>query len=176
MTFIDWLAVAIIGGSALLGLIRGFVREVLSLGTWILALFIAIRFGSVAAGSLPAMIEGVQLRTMVALAILFFATLLIGSLLSVGLARMIHYSPTLRGTDRSLGLALGLLRGVVVVGLIALIIRATPYQDHPAYSGAVLRPGYERAADLLYRFLPAEYREYFSGTALPGDRPQEGER
>ena len=83
MAWADWawadLAVlAIIGLSAVLSLFRGFVREAIALAGWIAGLWLAFRFGEVAAGWFGRWIESPDIRSVlgfvaVLAAVFFFA-------------------------------------------------------------------------------------------------------
>ena len=44
MNALDWAVVAVIGTSTLLGLLRGFMREMISLAGWIAGIWLAFRF------------------------------------------------------------------------------------------------------------------------------------
>jgi len=173
VTAVDIAWLAIIGVSALISVLRGFVREVFSLIAWILALVVAARLGGPLADGLSQSIGDPHVRAVTAFLLLFFATLLVASLLGVGAYRLVH-STGLKGTDRSLGLLFGLLRGVVVAGIVVLVARATPFNDMAAYEGAMLRPGFEPVADFIHRLLPEDYGGYFDDGVLPMDRLQEG--
>ena len=172
MTLFDIGWLVIIAVSALISVLRGFVREVFSLAAWILALVAAARLGGPLAESLAGTIEDPQVRAGTAFLRLFFATLLVASLIGVGAYRLVH-STGLKATDRSLGLFFGLLRGVVVVGIVVLVVRGTPFRDAPAFETAFLRPGFAPVANFIHRLLPEDYGGYFQNSVLPVDALQE---
>ena len=105
--------------SAVFGLMRGLVREVLSLVIWVSALLLGIAF----ADSMAAMLGldlGAGLQTAIGFAIVFVAVLVAGALAQRFLGGLVE-STGLTGTDRTLGLVFGTLRGAAVV-LVALIL------------------------------------------------------
>jgi len=53
MNALDWIVVAVIGASILLGLLRGFVRETISLAGWIAGIWLAFRFAVGISASVP---------------------------------------------------------------------------------------------------------------------------
>jgi membrane protein required for colicin V production len=173
MTLVDVAWLVIIGVSALISVLRGFVREVFSLIAWVLALVVAARLGGPLAEGLAGTIDDSQVRAVTAFLLLFFATLLVASLVGVGAYRLVH-SSGLKGTDRSLGLFFGLLRGVVVVGIVVLVIRGTPFRDATPYETAFLRPGFDPVANFIHRLLPEDYGEYFQNQVLPMDALKQG--
>ena len=81
-TWVDWCIVAIICVSCLISLQRGFVKEALSLLTWIVAGVVAWMFGGALAEHLTDFIELPSLRVIAACAILFIATLALGALVN----------------------------------------------------------------------------------------------
>ena len=105
--------------SAVFGLMRGLVREVLSLAIWAAALLLGIAF----AGSVAAMLGldlSAGLQTAIGFAIVFVAVLVAGALAQRFLGGLVE-STGLTGTDRTLGLVFGTVRGAAVV-LVALIL------------------------------------------------------
>ncbi|HKJ89450.1 MAG TPA: CvpA family protein [Gammaproteobacteria bacterium] len=166
MTLLDVIWLVIIGVSAAISLWRGFVREVFSLAAWILAVVVAARLGSPLARALDGTIADPHVRAVTAFLLLFFVTLLIASLVGVFAYRLVH-SAGLKATDRSLGLFFGVLRGIVIVGIVVLVIRGTPLRTNPAYGEAFLRPGFDPVANFLHRLLPEEFGTYFSSDVLP---------
>ena len=105
--------------SAVFGLMRGLVREVLSLAIWAAALLLGIAFADSVAAMLGLDLSA-GLQTAIGFAIVFVAILVAGALAQRFLGGLVE-STGLTGTDRSLGLVFGTLRGAAVV-LVALIL------------------------------------------------------
>jgi membrane protein required for colicin V production len=117
----DYVVAGIIAVSALIGLARGFVREILSLVIWGVAVVLALTFSEQFADALPRRIEGDALRFVLAFALIFVGVLIAGGIVQWMLKQLIS-TTGLSGTDRLLGLLFGGLRGAVVciVAVIAL--------------------------------------------------------
>lgn len=135
MTFIDWTVVAIILISALISIKRGFVKEALSLATWITALVIARLFSGKLAFYLTDLIASPNWRIAAAFAILFALTLIIGAMVNHLLSEVIRMTG-LTGTDRILGMVFGVLRGVIIV--VAMLALAKILLPTEMLEGAIL--------------------------------------
>jgi membrane protein required for colicin V production len=114
MNLVDLLVLAIVGISALLGLSRGLVRELLGLGSWVLAGYGAWRFGPLAKPMLEQAIGNPDIADPAAYAIVFVLLLVVLSLLANLVGRAVEMS-ALGGLDRSLGLLFGILRAAMVL-------------------------------------------------------------
>lgn len=122
MTVIDWIIIAIIVISALISVKRGFVKEALSLVSWIAALVLARLFSGNLATLMSDLIESPNWRLALAFAILFAATLVVGAMVNHLLSEVIRMTG-LTGTDRFLGVVFGVLRGLIIVVAILALMR-----------------------------------------------------
>ncbi|HLU01328.1 MAG TPA: CvpA family protein [Advenella sp.] len=123
--WVDWVILAIILISCVISLVRGFVREALSLATWIAAFIIARLFHPNMQALLVDTISVPSVRFIAAFLILFVATLIVGALINHLIGALVRMTG-LTGTDRVLGVAFGLARGVVVVVASIALLRMTP--------------------------------------------------
>ena len=155
MIWVDYAILAIIGISALISVLRGFVREALSLIGWIIAFWVALTFTQPVADLLVDRITVPSVR----LAAAFFA-LFMGCLLVVGivnfLAGKLIESTGLSGTDRMLGVVFGVARGAVVVCILVLLAGLTAVPQDPWWQQSVLMKHFERAAIEIRGLLPAD--------------------
>lgn len=154
MSVLDWAIVAVILVSGLISVWRGFVREAISLGTWVAAFLVALIFADKLAALLPAAVESPLARWGLAAIGLFMATLLVGGLVNFLVSSLVERTG-LTGTDRSLGVVFGILRGVLIVGLGVLIIGDTALQSEPWWQSSRLAPHFEPFADWIRQAYPA---------------------
>ncbi len=125
LIWIDWVIIALLTVSTLISLKRGFVREALSLITWVAAFIVARTFHPQMQSLLESTVETPLVRLIAAFAILFVGTLIVGAIINNMIGHLVRVTG-LSATDRVLGMVFGLLRGVVVVIVAIAFTRYTP--------------------------------------------------
>ncbi|MFM1886059.1 MAG: hypothetical protein RL026_1216 [Pseudomonadota bacterium] len=148
MTAIDYFLLVLLLGSATTGIWRGFVREVVSLLTWVLAFWFAWRLGPLAEPILDGYLADPPYREWGGRAIVFGIVMLIGTSISFVLSWMVHRS-ALETFDRVLGALFGLLRGVVLAGVIVVLCQAVRLDDASWWQRSRLLPYVESVAGVL---------------------------
>lgn len=153
MIWVDWVILAIIGVSALISLLRGFVREALSLAGWIAAFFLAKFFYEPLSELLVDHIETNSIRLGVSWAAIFIATLVVAGIINYLIGRMVD-AAGMSGMDRLLGMFFGALRGVLIVALLVLGLKQfTPVPKDKWWGESSLIPHMEIVAAWFYEKL-----------------------
>ncbi|MDR2925587.1 MAG: CvpA family protein [Azoarcus sp.] len=153
MTVFDYAFLSILGLSAVLGLWRGLVSELLGLAAWVLALIVASRYADVAALQLENAIADPRWRMVAAFALILFAVLLVVSLLKLFLRRLLH-TLGLGSTDRFLGAVFGVARGFLIAFAVVWVGGLVGMSREPWWEGSLFASPLEQAVDAVKSWLP----------------------
>ncbi len=123
--WVDWTLLAILALSVVAGLWRGLVFELMSLVGWVVAYLVAQAYAASVAAQLPFGTPGSATQQAAGLAITFIAVLMAWTLLA-RLVRMALHATPLTLLDRTLGAGFGLLRGSLVLLVLANVVAFTP--------------------------------------------------
>jgi membrane protein required for colicin V production len=127
MAPLDWVFLAVMAASLLLGVWRGLVYEVLSVISWIAAFVLAQWLAPDAAAMLPMGGAGEAIRYLAGFVVVFIAVVFTGALLA-WLIKKLAEAVGLRPIDRALGGLFGLIRGTVLLLALAVVISMTPFK------------------------------------------------
>lgn len=153
VTIFDYLVLFIVIASIVISTMRGLVKEILSLLSWIVALVVANAYGESLSKLLPGIIPGNVMRLIVAFLALFIAVKLLMMLLTMALESIIK-AGGLSIADRGLGGLFGLARGVVIVLVAVLLCGMTAIPQQDFWKNALLRPLTVSIARTVMPFLP----------------------
>jgi len=167
MIWVDYALVGIVLISLLIGAWRGFVREVLSLISWILAFVVALRFAGDFANWLAPWIQAAAVRSVFAHIILFLGVLLAGGLAGWLLSKLIH-SAGLGGVDRMLGAGLGLIRGALIVVVLVMVAAHSVARKEPWWTRSITIAYAAPAAAELQALIP---EPWLSAIAFAASEP-----
>ena len=159
MASLDWIFVVVLLGSMLLGAWRGLVYEILSLLGWVVAFMVARTWAQAVALWLPLDGWDMQLRYAAA-----FVLLIVGSLFAWGviswLSKQLIEAVGLRPVDRTLGALFGVLRGGLLLLVLALVIQYTPMNKALWWQESTLAPWLTAALSFVLPALPQDWGQY----------------
>jgi membrane protein required for colicin V production len=175
MIWVDYGLVVVILVSALVGLLRGFTRELLGLMTWVFA-FAAAWLGSHWMDAwLEPHITAPSVRKGTAYLLLFLGALLVGGVITALVSGGIRDS-RFSSTDRTLGAGLGLFRGFVICGLFILIAGQTLLRQDPWWSQSLLIKRLDWVAQGLGTLMPAGWLDAIRAESEPAPVPEAAPR
>lgn len=129
LTQFDLIVLGLLAVSGIVGFMRGAVREIVALAALVGAAGLAIFSLPITAPIVREVVKPGWLGTVAALVLVFLATYILLRLLGGAVARQVHSADVLGALDRSVGLAIGLGRGLVVLGALFLMFNAATPQD-----------------------------------------------
>ncbi len=161
MTLLDYAVLAIAGVSVLLGVIRGFVREVIALASWVAAFVGASAYGGTLAPLLAQQIPDEKWRVLAAVVAVFVGVLVAVNVVALLASKLIK-SAGLGVEDRVLGSVFGLVRGVLIVLVLVLGAGLTVLPRQPVWKDAMLAAPLEKLAELVKQWLPQGWAKNIS--------------
>jgi len=153
MIWVDFAIIGVIAISALIGLIRGLIKEAFSLVTWAAAGWIAFTYGRELSVVLTPYIELPSARIAAAFISLFVVTLIVGAIINYLLSELVKKTG-LTGTDRFAGMLFGIARGALVVAVLVMLAGLTPLPEDGWWKESQLIPPFEQFAVWLREHLP----------------------
>ena len=158
MTAFDFVVIGVIGLSTVFAFARGFVRVVISLAAWVVALVGAFQYADTVAAWLPALGNAPRARYIGAFVLIVVVVLLVGALLGWLLSRLVR-AVGLGFSDRALGAVLGVARGLLIVVIGVLIAGLTTFPQQDWWRRAMFAPPLVDAALSLRPWLPQRWAE-----------------
>ena len=155
MSGFDWIIAAIFLISILVGILRGFVKEILSLTSWILAFWLGNRFCHEAGEFLSGFINipAEAFRIGAGFALVFIGTLFLFSIISFGISKLFMHG-AIKGTDRALGVVSGAVRAGAIVVAIMLVARGLGFNNSEWWNQSRLMPHFMPIANYVEPLLP----------------------
>ena len=159
LSAVDWILLAVLGLSFLLGIWRGIVQEVLSLVGWVAAFYVSQMYAPMAAAWLPMEGSSQMLRYAAGFVVVFVAVL-VGTVLVSALIIKLISAVGLGPLDRLLGSLFGLMRGVVILLAVTVFVGMTPMRDTEAWKQAQGTQWLQQFLHVLKPVLPADFGKY----------------
>ena len=156
---VDWILLAVLGLSLLLGMWRGIVQEVLSLAGWVAAFYVSQMYASLAAAWLPMEGSSQMLRYAAGFVVVFIAVLVATVLVSWVVKKLVS-AVGLGPLDRLLGSLFGLMRGVVILLAVTVFVGMTPMRETEGWKQAQGAQWLQQFLHVLKPVLSADFGKY----------------
>ena len=153
MTVVDIVVIFVIVLSALFSLMRGFVKEAISLATWVVAIWVAATFAPKLSSMLSGSIDSEAVRQAVGFGVLFVLTLMAGALVNFMISQVVKKTG-LSGADRIFGVLFGVVRGGLIIVVFVVIGGMTPLPDYQWWQDSQLLPWFEDTAIVMQEYIP----------------------
>jgi membrane protein required for colicin V production len=146
--------------SAIIGLIRGFGREFLSMVTWVTAFVVTLVYMKPLAAAMPFAQESEVVRLGIAIAILFFGVLVLGAIIS-HLLSSIAFPVVLNKVDHLLGGLFGVVRGVLIITLLVLLVGGVTAAPKQAWwKDSHLMPWFDQMVVVVKGMIPEKLPDF----------------
>lgn len=171
ITLLDGILVGFTLVSAVLAMVRGFSREVLSIASWVAAAAAAYYFHPIVLPYVQPYIDHAQVQLAAAVAIVFFVALIVVTIITMKIADFIIDS-RVGALDRTLGFLYGAARGILVVAVGLLFFSWLVGANPPSWiSEAKSLPLLESVGDWLEGILPDDPENSILDRLRPSDEP-----
>lgn len=158
MTWLDYAVLGVLLACILWGVLRGLVREVVSILGWIIAFLAANLFSAPLAQGLPEQIPTPELRLAVAFVAVFIASLAVTTLLGLILSKLVK-AIGLESLDRVLGAAFGIAKAGLILVALAILLGLTSAPRQSFWRDSVSGPPLARIALAFKPALPPALAE-----------------
>ena len=160
MVVADFIVLSIIIVSVVISLMRGFVKEALSLAGWLVSLWVAMTFSSGMAELFGSSIKDPTLRLLAAFVSLFILSLFVSAIINFFATQFIQRAG-LTGVDRTIGGVFGFLRGILLVTIIVMLLGLTTLPKESWWDESFFMFRFEVIATWLKDLLPSDIARYF---------------
>lgn len=155
VSILDFILILILGMSSIYGFFKGFLTEVFSLLTWIIAVSVAYALGGQFEIIFEPILTSEVMRLWVSRLLILAFMLFIGGLVSRKVAKAVGSSIS---GDMLIGLGFGFLRGLVLICLLMLILEDTELYAEPIIQDAVFLEEAEQVKEFFYNLFLQYYK------------------
>ena len=161
MNWADYFFLIVLIGSGIAGLMRGLLREAIALIAWVAGVWLAWTFADTLAPHLGGALADPSVRPWAARVLIFIVVLVVGMAISAILSHYVRLS-IFNSVDRLLGFLFGLVRGIVVLGVLAILCHAVRLNEEQWYRHSLLVRYAEYSGNVL-RAVVGERKIFVSG-------------
>jgi membrane protein required for colicin V production len=153
MPIADIVIASVIAISVIVGFVRGFVKEAMSIASLLVAVWAAFNFGTQVGAVSESWLSSPEFQAWFGRILIFVVVLTIGGLLSWAIAKLVRLS-VLSGTDRALGMIFGFCRGAVLMAVCVMAGQFANFNNDDWWNRSILIPYGEFVADWLRVMAP----------------------
>ncbi len=183
MHWLDLVIIGVISLSILTGVIRGFIKELIALCIWVLAIWLGYQYAPLLDPYLISWISDKSIRFIAGFIIIMVSALITGGIFNAILGILMKKSG-LSGTDRMLGIVFGFARGVFIVTLGLVVLQMTSLSREEQIKDsrlmAMFQPSVQwmsaRVPSILAKMRTLDQEGQLTESMMPVEAPQETEQ
>ena len=152
-TWFDAVLLGVITLSIIVSFFRGFLSEVISFCSWVLAFFIALKVSSMLAHGVFSWIQSAVGAYVLSFVTIVALVLLVGWVTT----KLLKGIATLTGLgifDRALGVVFGFFRGVLVTTLMVMLVSVTTFARTEWFTDSAMKVALKKPEQWIQRFIP----------------------
>ena len=153
MPIIDILIIVAVAISIIVGIFRGLVKEAISIGALLFAIWAALYFGPSVGNVSESWLSSEELQMWFGRVLVFAVILALGGLLGWGISKLVRLS-VLSGMDRFLGSLFGALRGILLVAVFIIGGQFAGFDNDEWWLNSRLIPHFEVVAEWIKVMAP----------------------
>ena len=158
LNWVDILLIVILAITFILGLVKGFIRQIIGLLAVIIGLILAVNFYPFASDFYLRLTSHKVLPYLLGFLTIFFAVLALGWLISRLLSKLMK--GPLKFLNHVLGGGIGLIKGILICGVVVFAFLLFPVNKE-ALKGSKLSPYCVQATKAVFFLIPQEMKEQF---------------
>lgn len=155
----DLLIAGVVFLSILIGILRGFVKELISLVTWVVAILMAALYASPLAEHIT-FTKIALVKNLTSFLLIFIGIVFVGAIINYIIGGLVRKTP-FSVPDRILGSLFGVLRGAFFVTILILIAGLTPFPEEDWWHESYAIGKFEVLAIWIKDQLPDENAKVF---------------
>ncbi len=161
LNWFDAVIIGIIFLSVVISFFRGFLREAVSLITWVVAVLLALKFAPLLSRELATHIESHTVRYLLSFAVILIVVLIVGAIINLMIKMLVDKSGV-GFIDRLLGVIFGTARGILAIGVMLMFLDVSALAAKPWYANSQLAPQFTPLVKWLESFVPEKMHEVTS--------------
>jgi len=158
-TLVDWLILVLLLASVVFAALKGFARELIGIGSIVLAFIFAAWFYPSVAAPLKDLVKSENIALFLGFSIVFLGTVIAGALVAWLVSKLMKFA-RLQWFDRCLGALFGFVRGWLLGGILLAVLTAFNIQSLNVKT-STLAPYFLPASRMIALVTPFEFKERF---------------
>ncbi len=157
LIWVDWVIIGVLLASVSISFVRGFVREGLSLLSWIAALWLATRYTPTVSDLLAGKISNIVVRLPLSFLIILVTVLIASGLVNKLISALMH-RVGLGIWDHLVGACFGFIRGMLIVSVLLLMVQMSSFSESDWWKDSLLIPMFHFILQWMQHLLPDSIR------------------